>query len=78
MPGDTVIVICTDGLVEEGFFLEPATVHAIVQQNKHRSAADLAFMLVDAADALQRVPSIIEPDGFGDNISCVVIKVSGE
>jgi hypothetical protein len=32
-------------------------------------------MLVDAADALQRVPTILEPDGFGDNVSCVVVKV---
>jgi PPM family protein phosphatase len=75
VPGD-VIVLCTDGLVEEGFFLEPGTVADIVRKNKDRTAADLALILVEAADAMQRLPSIMEPEGFGDNISCVVIKVS--
>ena len=28
-----------------------------------------------AADALQRPPLSLEPDGFGDNITCIVIKV---
>jgi serine/threonine protein phosphatase PrpC len=70
-----VVVLCTDGLVEEGFFLEPHTVGDMVRANKDRSAADLALLLVEAADALQRVPSILEPEGFGDNISCVVIKI---
>jgi serine/threonine protein phosphatase PrpC len=74
LPGD-VVILCTDGLVEEGFFLEPATVARLVRQHKDRSAADLAKLLVDAADAMQRIPSILEPDGFGDNISCVVIKI---
>jgi serine/threonine protein phosphatase PrpC len=74
VPGD-VIVLCTDGLVEEGFFLEPETVADIVRDNKERSASDLARMLVEAADAMQRVPTILEPDGFGDNVSCVVVKI---
>jgi protein phosphatase len=73
-PGD-VIVLCTDGLVEEGYFLEPAMVAEIVRKNMHRSAAELALMLVEAADSLQRAPSVIEPDGFGDNISSVVVKI---
>jgi serine/threonine protein phosphatase PrpC len=74
VPGD-VIVLCTDGLVEEGFFLEPGTLADIVRNNMHCSAAELALVLVEAADALQRVPTILEPDGFGDNISCVVVKI---
>jgi serine/threonine protein phosphatase PrpC len=73
-PGD-ILVLCSDGLVEEGFFLEPYTVAAIVRKHKNRSAADLALRLSDAADALQRLPTIMEPDGFGDNISCIVIKI---
>jgi len=76
VPGD-VIVLCTDGLVEEGFFLEPDAVAVMVRKHKDRSAAELALMLVEAADAMQRLPSIIEPEGFGDNISCVVIKIKG-
>jgi protein phosphatase len=74
VPGD-VIILCTDGLVEEGFFLEPETVAAIVRKHKDRPAAELAHLLVEAADDLQRVPTIMEPDGFGDNISCLVIKI---
>lgn len=74
LPGD-VVVLCTDGLVEEGYFLEPATVARLVRKYKDRTASELAQLLVEAADAMQRVPSILEPDGFGDNISAVVIKI---
>ena len=70
-----VIVLCSDGLVEEGFFLEPHTVAAIVRESKDRPAAEIAHLLVEAADSLQRVPTVLEPDGFGDNISCVVVKI---
>ncbi|MBI3821116.1 MAG: protein phosphatase 2C domain-containing protein, partial [Planctomycetes bacterium] len=52
VPGD-IFVLCTDGLVEEGFFLEPATLAQLVRQNKELSAADLALLLVEAADAMQ-------------------------
>jgi protein phosphatase len=75
VPGD-VIVLCTDGLVEEGYFLEPNTVAEIVRKYRNRPAADIALLLVDAADALQRLPTVLEPDGFGDNISCIVIKIT--
>ena len=74
LPGD-VIVLCTDGLVEEGYFLEPGAVGSIVRKNKNLPAADLAHLLVEAADALQRLPTILEPEGFGDNISCIVMKI---
>src|SRR5438445_8822325 len=74
VPGD-VIVLCTDGLVEEGFFLEPHMVADLVRANKERPAAEVALLLCEAADAMQRVPSFVEPDGFGDNISAVVIKI---
>lgn len=76
LPGD-VVVLCSDGLVEEGFFLEPARLADLVHQFKDRSAAELASILVEAADAMQRLPSILEPEGFGDNISCIVIKIEG-
>jgi serine/threonine protein phosphatase PrpC len=74
VPGD-IVVLCSDGLVEEGFFLEAETVARLVRKHRDRSASDLALMLVETADAMQRLPSIMEPDGFGDNISCVVIKI---
>jgi PPM family protein phosphatase len=74
VPGD-VIVLCTDGLVEEGYFLEPQAVSDIVRTNADLSAAALALKLGEAADALQRVPTALEPDGFGDNVTCVVVKI---
>lgn len=74
LPGD-VIVLCTDGLVEEDFFLEPAALGELVRANRRRTAQELALLLADAADALQRPVSPQEPDGMGDNIGCVVIKI---
>jgi serine/threonine protein phosphatase PrpC len=76
LPGD-VIVLCTDGLVDEGVFLEPGELAELLRQNQHLSAQDLAVLLADTADARQRLPSDLEPEGFGDNVSCVVIKVTG-
>jgi serine/threonine protein phosphatase PrpC len=74
-PGD-VLVFCTDGLVEEGYFLEPRTVAELVRRNRHQSADTIAHLLVEAANAQQRPPSALEPDGFGDNIACVVVKIT--
>lgn len=74
LPGD-VLILCTDGLVEEGAFLEPDQLFDLVRQHQQLSAADLAIVLADAADNLQRLPSDLEPEGYGDNISCVVIRV---
>ena len=48
----------------------------VLQHHGDLSAADIALLLVEAADALQRLPTILEPDGFGDNISCLVIKIT--
>jgi serine/threonine protein phosphatase PrpC len=74
VPGD-VVILCSDGLVEENSFLEPETLAELVRANRHLSAQDLARCLVEAADDLHRLPSPLEPEGFGDNISCIVIKV---
>jgi serine/threonine protein phosphatase PrpC len=74
MPGD-VILLCTDGLIEEGFFLEPEAVAELVRSQRALPPAELARRLVEAADAVQRLPSESEPEGFGDNITCVVIKI---
>jgi protein phosphatase len=75
VPGD-VVVLCSDGLVDEGHALEPEQMAALVRQNARLGAEELAALLAEAADALQRVPCDAEPDGQGDNISCVVIKVT--
>jgi protein phosphatase len=75
MPGD-ILVLCTDGLVEEGMFLEPATLGHLVRTHRQRPAQEIADILADAADALQRLPSTLEPEGYGDNVSVIVVKVS--
>jgi serine/threonine protein phosphatase PrpC len=75
LPGD-VLVLCTDGLVEEGVFLNPSELAELVRRYRNLPAAALAEKLADAADARQRLPSGEEPEGFGDNVSCAVIKIS--
>jgi protein phosphatase len=74
LPGD-IVILCSDGLVEEGAFLEPAELLALVRQHAEAPAALIAEKLAEAADARQRLPSQDEPEGFGDNITCSVIKV---
>jgi serine/threonine protein phosphatase PrpC len=76
LPGD-VVILCTDGLVEEGAFLEPGDLLETVRNHPELSAQELAVLLADQADALQRLPSLVEPEGYGDNISCIVIKLAG-
>lgn len=75
LPGD-ILVLCTDGLVEEGMFLEPETLGHLVRTHRDRPAQQIAELLADSADTLQRLPSPMEPDGFGDNISVIVVKIS--
>lgn len=75
VPGD-IVVLCTDGLVEEGAFLEPELLVEIYRNHSRASAQELSELFVDAADSLQRLPSMLEPDGFGDNVSCVVVKIT--
>lgn len=74
LPGD-VIVLCTDGLVEEGAFLEPGDLSDLVGRYPDLPAAALAEKLALAAEERQRPPSENEPDGFGDNITCAVVRV---
>jgi PPM family protein phosphatase len=75
LPGD-VLVVCSDGLVEEGAFLEPERLAELVRTRTDLSVEDLALLLAEEADSLHRVPSELEPDGFGDNITCIVIRIS--
>jgi serine/threonine protein phosphatase PrpC len=74
LPGD-VLILCSDGLVDEGTALGPSDLAQIVGRGADLSAEELAFQLAEAADARQRLPTPLEPDGWGDNISCIVVKV---
>ncbi|MBI3409341.1 MAG: SpoIIE family protein phosphatase [Planctomycetes bacterium] len=74
LPGD-IVILCSDGLVEEGAFLEPAALARLVRAHRQMPADKLAVQLSDAADALQRLPSALEPEGHGDNITCIVVKI---
>ncbi len=71
VPGD-VVVLCTDGLVEEGVFLEPGELVTLLGE-ADRPAAELAERLVAAAKGRHREPSAQEPEGRGDDATCVVI-----
>jgi len=55
----------SDGLVDEGLYLEPDEVAKLVREHPKASAQELALLLGDAADAQQREPSVWEPDGSG-------------
>jgi serine/threonine protein phosphatase PrpC len=73
LPGD-VVVLCSDGLVEEGVFLEPADLAALAA-TPDLSASDLACRLVQAARARHRDASPWEPAGCGDDATCVVLVI---
>jgi hypothetical protein len=47
----------------------------IVREHRDLPAEELAVRLAEASDAMHRLPSNLEPDGFGDNITCLVIKI---
>ena len=71
---DDVVILCSDGLVEEGAYLEPHELLELVRQHAALPAAELAEKLAEAADARQQPPTAEDPDGFGDNITCCIIK----
>ncbi|MFO0845287.1 MAG: PP2C family serine/threonine-protein phosphatase [Gemmataceae bacterium] len=73
LPGD-VLVLCSDGLVEEGVYLEPADL--VRHAAEHPSPPALADALVAAAVARHRDPSVWEPEGSGDDVTCVVIAAA--
>ncbi|MGL4551544.1 MAG: PP2C family protein-serine/threonine phosphatase, partial [Gemmataceae bacterium] len=71
LPGD-VVVLCTDGLVEEGVFLSPAELPLLIDDSP---AEALVERLVTAALARHRGPTDDEPEGCGDDVTCVVLRV---
>ena len=73
-PDDT-FVLCSDGLVDEGVFLEPEDVVRVINSHPHLASQELAEQLVAAAETKQRLPSETEPNGYGDNITCIVLRM---
>jgi serine/threonine protein phosphatase PrpC len=78
LPGD-VIVLCSDGLVEEGVFLEPDELPMLLAEPAHeQSPAEMAGRLVATARSRHRDPSPWEPTGCGDDVTCIVIVIREE
>ncbi|MFO0877226.1 MAG: protein phosphatase 2C domain-containing protein [Gemmataceae bacterium] len=74
-PGD-LVVLCTDGLVEAGAALSPTDLVTFSQAYPRND--ELAEQLVLAADQCQRDPSPTEPAGFGDDATCIVIRIESD
>lgn len=68
LPGD-VLLLCSDGLIEEGLFLDVEEASAIIRAGAGEAVGAVAQKLVAAADERQRLPR------NGDNISCVLVRV---
>jgi serine/threonine protein phosphatase PrpC len=74
LPGD-IVVLCSDGVVEEGLFLSAAELPVLLAEAAGQSAAKMAQRLVRAACDRHRQPSLWEPAGCGDDATCVVVVV---
>ena len=75
LPGD-VIILCTDGLAEEGLFLGAADLARIVADSHGTPAIEVVERLIEAANECGRPPSEREPHGRGDDITCVVMGIA--
>lgn len=74
-PGD-ILILCSDGLVEEGAFLSPEELPLLLAEVTDHTPAEQAAHLVAAAAARHRDPAPWEPEGFGDDVTCIVVAVS--
>ncbi len=75
LPGD-VVILCTDGLAEEGIFLGANDLARIVTESRGTTAVELVERLIEAANGCARLPSEREPHGRGDDITCVVMGIA--
>ncbi len=73
---DDLVILCSDGLVEEGVFLHPDEVLELRRRFPAATPQAFADILAESADALQHLPNPLEPDGFGDNVSGIVIQIT--
>jgi serine/threonine protein phosphatase PrpC len=74
LPGD-IVVLCSDGLVEEGIFLEPGELPALILDPPGQSATEIANRLVSTARSRHRDPSPWESSGCGDDVTCIVLVI---
>jgi protein phosphatase len=74
LPGD-IVVLCSDGVVEEGIFLNAAELPRLLAEPAGQSPAEMAERLVQAARARHREPSLWEPAGCGDDATCIVLVI---
>jgi protein phosphatase len=70
-----VVVLASDGLVEEGVYLEPAELVGLIGAEQG-PAPELARRLVAAARERHRDASPWEPAGCGDDVTCIVVAVN--
>jgi serine/threonine protein phosphatase PrpC len=77
LPGD-VVVLCSDGVVEEGIFLSAADLPSLLAEPPGQSPAEMAERLVQAARARHREPSLWEPAGCGDDATCIVLVIGAK
>lgn len=84
-----VVVLATDGLVEEGVFLDPGDLAHLTREmqldeqelmpaqfEEHLTVDDLAAAFVWAACQRHRDASPWEPYGHGDDVTCIVLRAS--
>jgi serine/threonine protein phosphatase PrpC len=75
LPGD-ILVLCSDGVVEEGTFLSAAELPGLLTGPADQSPAEMAQRIVEAACARHREPSLWEPAGCGDDATCIVVVIT--
>jgi serine/threonine protein phosphatase PrpC len=63
-----VLLLCSDGLIERGAYLDAGDAWRIIQENLERPAQEICDILISAANDRQKPPSL------GDNISAIVVK----
>ncbi|MDP6502560.1 MAG: SpoIIE family protein phosphatase [Planctomycetota bacterium] len=67
-PGD-VLLLGSDGLIEEGSYISQSEAFDLVHSNIEKSAQEICDILINDANERQIPPK------HGDNISCIIVKV---
>jgi protein phosphatase len=72
---DDVVVLCSDGVVEDGVFLSARELPVLLAEPTGQTATEMAERLVQSARERHREPSLWEPAGCGDDATCIVVVV---